>query len=230
MNPLTQRRTAVIVLLMAALVLAACTRSASTGVVPTATTAPQGVGGGPGPAEPTDAMNALGTALALNITQTAIAGASTGGGDTPQPPPGAAGVTPSPIPTTAPGAATPVPAATTAGSACPNPYTVKQGDWIYKIARECKVQPSVLIAANPGINANFITPGQKLNMPGAGATPAPSTPSATSLACKGTYTVKSGDNLFRIAFNCGFTTEQMAAVNGIKYPYIIYPGQVLKYP
>jgi LysM repeat protein len=226
MKPLTQRNTAVVVLLMAALVLAACTRSASTGVVPTATTASQGVA--PGGAEPTDAMNALGTALALNITQTAIAQSSTGGGQTPQAPPAGAGVTPTPVPPTpVPPAAATTPAP--AGAACTNPYTVKQGDWIYKIARDCRVEPSAIIAVNPGINPNFISPGQKLNMPTPGATPVPPATSQAQ-ACSGTYTVKSGNNLFRIAYNCGLTTEQMAAANGIKFPYTIYPGQVLKYP
>ena len=226
MKPLTQRNTAVVVLLMAALVLAACTRSASTGVVPTATTASQGVA--PGGAEPTDAMNALGTALALNITQTAIAQSSTGGGQTPQAPPAGAGVTPTPVPPTpVPPAAATTPAP--AGAACTNPYTVKQGDWIYKIARDCKVEPSAIVAVNPGINPNFISPGQKLNMPTPGATPVPPATSQAQ-ACSGTYTVKSGNNLFRIAYTCGLTTEQMAAANGIKFPYTIYPGQVLKYP
>jgi LysM repeat protein len=227
MKPLTQRNSAVVVLLMAALVVAACTRSASTGVVPTATTAPQGVAGGNEP-QPTDAMNALGTALALNITQTAIAQSSTGGGETPQPPSsGQLAVTPTPVPTTAvPPAAGATP---TAGAACTSPYTVKQGDWIYKIARDCKVTPSAIIAANPGISPNFIIPGQKLNLPTAGATSVPAA-TAQAQACKGTYTVKSGDNLFRIAFNCGLTTEQMAAANGIAFPYIIHPGDVLKFP
>jgi LysM repeat protein len=137
-------------------------------------------------------------------------------------------VTPTPVPPTPvppAGATTPAPA----GAACTNPYTVKQGDWIYKIARDCKVEPSAIIAVNPGINPNFIKPGQQLNMPTPGATPVPPATSQAQ-ACSGTYTVKSGNNLFRIAYNCGLTTEQMAAANGIKFPYTIYPGQVLKYP
>jgi LysM repeat protein len=48
--------------------------------------------------------------------------------------------------------------------------------------------------------------------------------------CAGHYVVSSGENLFRIAFNCGLTTEQMATVNGILYPYLIYPEQVLSFP
>lgn len=220
MKPPTQRNTLVVILLLAALALAACTRSASSGVVPTPTKVPQGAAGG-GEPQATDAMNALGTALALQITQTAQAGGVSGGstgGETPAP------LTPTPIPpTTAPGAATPVPA----GGSCSNPYIVKQGDWIYKIARDCKVEPSAVIAANPGIDPNRISPGQRLNMPGAGAT---AVPPATSQACTGTHTVVQGENLFRIAFNCGLTTEQLAAVNGVRFPYTIYPGQVLRFP
>jgi LysM repeat protein len=223
----TQRNTAAALLLAAAIVLAACTRSASTGTVPTATAGAQTAPDvSPGGAEPTDAMNALGTALAAQITQTAQA-AGQAGGQTPVAP---GEVQPTPIPPTTqappPGATTPAPAGTTA---CPNPYTVKQGEWIYKIARDCKVEPSAIIAANPGINPNVIKPGQQLNMPAAGATAVPPATSQAQ-ACSGSYTVKSGDNLFRIAYNCGLTTEQLAAVNGVRFPYTIYPGQVLRFP
>ncbi len=226
MNPLKQRTAALTLLLLAALVLAACTRSAPGGAVPTATVVGAVGPGGGGEAQPTDAMNALGTALALQITQTAQAQQSTGGGDQTQAPPPAGIGTPSPVapPAIPPAGATPDPAA---GASCPNPYVVKQGDWIYKIARDCKVEPSAVIAANPGINPDRISPGQKLNMPAAGAT---AVPPATPQACAGTHTVVRGENLFRIAYNCGLTTEQIAAVNGVRFPYTIYPGQVLRFP
>jgi|GEM_PF-679176 len=223
-------------LLIGGLVLAACTRSATTETVP-ATQAPAATtdaGADAGPkGDPT--MDALSTQLFSGSTQ--VAGG--GGLDAGQ----AATATPSPIPgvtqvvtpTVVVPTLAPVMTATPAGAACASPYTVKQGDWIYKIARECNLQPQAIIAANPGINPNRLTPGQRLNLPGAapaptavvGATATPQPPAAT---CKGTYTVKGGDNLFRIAFNCGFTTEQMAARNNIAPPYRIFPGQVLTYP
>jgi LysM repeat protein len=170
-------------------------------------------------------MAALGTAI--RMTQTAQAVAGVGGGGEVTGTPAAGAVTPAvPAATTAaPPAvapATPVPL-----GSCPNPYTVKSGDWIYKIARECRVDPSAIIAANPGINPSVLTPGQKLNMPAAGAAPVPG---ATQQTCTGSHTVVRGENLFRIAYNCGLTTEQLAAANGIPYPYTIYPGQVLKFP
>jgi LysM repeat protein len=124
--------------------------------------------------------------------------------------------------------AAPPPAAATP---CPNPYTVQQGDWIYKIARNCGVSPAAIIAANPGINPHAIKPGQLLNMPpvgtGTAATPVPGAPSA---ACTGTHTVVTGDTLYRLAFNCGLTVEQLAAANNIAFPYTIFVGQMLRYP
>lgn len=228
-------------LLIGSLVLAACQRSATTDSAPTATggTVPDagldsGAGAGP-KGDPT--MDALSTQLFSGSTQVAGGGGLDSGQvatATASPIPGNTQVVSPTVvaPTLAPViTATPVPA----GAACASPYTVKQGDWIYKIARECNFQPQAIIAANPGINPNRLTVGQKLNLPGAapaptvapGATATPVPPAAT---CKGTYTVKGGDNLFRIAFNCGFTTEQMAARNNIAPPYRIFPGQVLTYP
>jgi LysM repeat protein len=224
-----------IVLVMA--LLAACQRSATT---PLPTDTPAVVGGIQGETSGPDAtMVALTTELWR--TQTAQQA-----GATPEAP-AAATATPISVATVAPTAApvvataTPIVVATAvpptaAPAACASPYTVKQGDWIYKIARECRLQPQAIIAANPGINPNRLTPGQKLNLPGAATavppTVAPGAPTATppAQACSGTYTVKAGDNLFRIGFRCGFTTEQMAQVNNLRPPYRIFPGQVLKFP
>lgn len=213
--------------LIAGLVLGACTRSANPTVVPAATTpAPDGGLAGGDEGYPIDGQNAtmaaIGTGIASQMTATAAAVLQPGDA-TPGSPtvvnPTAALPTPVPLPSTA----TPIPVAV----GCANPYTVKQGDWIYKIARECQVEPSAIIALNPGINPNRIVPGQLLNMPPAGAT---AVPPATPQACTGTYTVRTGDNLFRIAYNCGLTTEQLASFNAIPFPYTIYVGQTIRYP
>jgi LysM repeat protein len=235
------QRGAITILVCFGLLLAACTRSASTALVPTS--AATNAVGGPTQAVPAgqDAtMAAISTQVSDQLTQTAVASSGGGQGSTPTPnstaapgdtsvpksgptdtpPPNNGGATPAPT-TIAP--ATQLPA----GAPCPNPYTVQSGDWIYKIARNCGAAVSALIAANPGINPNSISPGQQLNMPAAGATPLPGAP---QVVCTGTHTVVSGDNLFRLAYGCGITIEQLAAANGIVYPYTIYPGQVLKFP
>ena len=45
-----------------------------------------------------------------------------------------------------------------------------------------------------------------------------------------TYTVKAGDNLFRIALNHGLTLTALAQYNHITPPYTIYIGQVIAIP
>ena len=42
--------------------------------------------------------------------------------------------------------------------------------------------------------------------------------------------MRTGDNLFRLAYNCGITTEQLAAANNIAWPYQIQVGQVIRFP
>jgi LysM repeat protein len=216
----------VIIALLALLALAACERSASTQVLPTPTEI-SGAGGGDGGVPSVDpTMDAIGTQLAASATQTVQPGGDIGGGQVV--------ATATPIVAAPTAALTTTVAAPTAAPAagCTSPYTVKQGDWIYKIARDCKLDPKAIIAANPGINANRLTPGQKINLPGAQPTAVPGAPTPTpaAQACQGTYTVKQGENLFRIAFNCGLTTEQLARLNNIPFPYTIYPGQQIKFP
>jgi LysM repeat protein len=45
-----------------------------------------------------------------------------------------------------------------------------------------------------------------------------------------TYTVKAGDNLFRIALNNGIDLNILAAYNNISDPAKIYVGQVIRFP
>ena len=224
---------AVISLLLLGLALAACTRQASTAAVPTSP-----------PSQPTTSaaedptMAAVRQTAAVRATEAAVetqaaTAQGVGAQDTPtaEATAGAKEVpseTPAAVATQAPAvaaptaAATPVPTAAPAAG-CPNPYVVKNGDWIYKIARQCGMDPKAIIAANPGVNPNFIIPGQKLNMPsGSAAQP-------TAL-CTGNYTVVKGDTLFSIAYRCGLTTDQLAAPNGLSFPFVIHPGDVLKFP
>lgn len=211
----------VLTLLCAALVVVACTRPAITSVVPT--TPAEGIGGG---GEGIDA-GATETAIAnmeqilfTGQTQTSQALTSgVGGGDllasaTPTVSFVLATATPTTLvqlqPTT-----TPVPSG-------PRQYTVKAGDWLYKIARENGVAPRDLIAANPQINPNAILiPGTVLTIPA---------PGTGGGAGGKSYVVRSGDNLFRIGLNNGTTYQVLASLNGIPAPYIVFPGQVLKLP
>ncbi len=220
-------------LLTAALLLSACSRAASTPIPTDALEGGLSVdGSGAKNGDPT--IEALSTAIAL--TQTAAAGGGQPAAVTPLPttdPNALPTALPTAVvqaPTLAPTAAPNLPANAT----CPSPYVVQGGDWALRIAQKCGVTLDALQAANPGVNLTDLAVGQQLAMPGAtvGQPPA-STPVPTAVpnaACSGQYTVRTGDNLFRLAYNCGLTTEQLAAANNIPWPYQIQVGQILRFP
>lgn len=135
------------------------------------------------------------------------------------PAPGTTPATPAPESTPVPGGTTPVPS--TPPSA-PGTYTVQRGDWFYAIARKFGISVPALLAANPGVNPNFVYPGQVLNIPGGdGPVPGP---------VGNTYTVQQGDTLFSIAFRFKTTTYALQIANHLANPNFIYPGQMLKIP
>lgn len=108
----------------------------------------------------------------------------------------------------------------------PSTYTVQRGEWIYAIARRFGVSVAALLAANPGINPNFLYPGQVLNIPGGSSTSSAS----SSAGPGGTYVVKPGDTLFSIAVKFRTTTYALQIKNNLANPHFIYPGQVLQIP
>jgi LysM repeat protein len=126
-------------------------------------------------------------------------------------------------------AATEVPSSggtTTTGGACPSQYTVQRGDWLYQIARKCGISYGALIAANPGLNPNFVFPGQVLNIPGGGGAP----PSGGVSPSGRTYVVQPGDTMYRIGLRFGVPYTAIASLNGIPFPYNVFVGQTLQIP
>lgn len=121
--------------------------------------------------------------------------------------------TPTPI---AMATATPVPGGGTT-------YVVQQGDRLFSIGRLFNVNPYAIAQANSLAAPYIIYPGQKLVIPGSsGTTPPP--------AGGNTYTVRPGDNLFRIALKFGRSMQAIAAANNIANINFIYVGQVLTIP
>lgn len=119
-------------------------------------------------------------------------------------------------------------------------YTIQRGDGLYAIARQYGMTLNELKTLN-GLTSNLIHPGQVLKVKGSAATSKPveeSTPNsnndnATSTnntnnnASAGTYSVKAGEGLYRIALNHGMTLNELKALNGLS-SNLIHPGQVLK--
>jgi LysM repeat protein len=121
-------------------------------------------------------------------------------------------------------------------------YTVQRGDHLMKIARKLQLNWRAIAELNNLTSPYTLYPGQKLKLPGtdAGPPPAPLPEESSSKPKKKkentpkpsgkTYTVKKGDWLYALAREWGINWKTLASLNGITYPYIIHPGQVLKLP
>jgi len=78
--------------------------------------------------------------------------------------------------------------------------------------------------------ANVATPVAPAPAAVQSAAPAPAAAAATAAPeqSAGTYTVKPGDTIAKIAKTQGMRWDTLAELNGVKSPFVIYPGQVLK--
>lgn len=123
-------------------------------------------------------------------------------------------------------------------------YTIKRGDGLYAIARKHGMTLNQLKSLN-GLSSNLIHPGQVLKVSGAtqgntesstntspntdstNTKPTEPTNNGGSTNTSGSYSVKDGDGLYRIAVNHGMSLNQLKALNGLS-SNLIHPGQVLK--
>lgn len=126
---------------------------------------------------------------------------------------------PTPVPTAQP---TPQPTLQPGGGE--TVYVVQDGDNLFRIALKYNLDYNYLARYNGITNPAMIYVGQKIKIPPAAMpTPAPGGGATT-------YTVKAGDNLFRIALRYNMSYLYLAQYNGIPAPYIVYVGQVIKIP
>ena len=137
-------------------------------------------------------------------------------------------------------------------------HIVQKGETLYCIGRGYGVVPSAIAEANglsafallsigqvlkiPAVQWSPIPPGPVCapqfpppfgSVPTATPTPPTATPTATATSSQGvcgqTYTVRRGDNLFRIGLRYGVTVVALKAANSLT-GNTIYPGQVLVIP
>jgi LysM repeat protein len=117
-----------------------------------------------------------------------------------------------------------------------NIYKVVRGDTLWGIARKNSITLSSLLASNPNLNkSSKLSIGQEIMIPSGGgsSTPTPAiVPQATvtTEGAAGTYIVKSGDSLSRIARNNQVSLSSLMEVNGMNSRSIIRPGQTLILP
>lgn len=98
-------------------------------------------------------------------------------------------------------------------------YTVKSGDTLSEIAQRYGTTVNEIASLNGISNPDIIYVGQYLIIP---------TSSNAQTSTSTTYTVKSGDTLSGIANMFGTTYQELARINGISDPNVIYAGQVLQ--
>ena len=130
------------------------------------------------------------------------------------------------MPTNTPaGTPTPTPLPPTPVVTRPLQYTVQSGETIYCLARRFDVDPAELSALN---NYPYVLNiGDVLEIPQTGSCPF----ERVILAHPDTWTVSEGETVYSIACEYGDVyPEAIIAVNGLKEPYELTPGQVLQIP
>lgn len=96
-------------------------------------------------------------------------------------------------------------------------YTIKQGDTLYNIARAYNTTIDELVKLNGLTRPNNLAIGQNIFIPTSNQS--------------NTYTVVSGDTMYRIANKLGITLEELIQANPqISNPNIIQIGQIINIP
>ena len=98
--------------------------------------------------------------------------------------------------------------------------TVKSGDTLTKLAKQYGTTISSIVSLNDIPNPDLIYVGQKLNI----------YTIKQPVSKTATYTIKKGDTLWKIAQQYHTTVKQLAALNKINNPDLIYAGRTIKIP
>ncbi|OLN24071.1 peptidoglycan-binding protein [Domibacillus antri] len=96
-------------------------------------------------------------------------------------------------------------------------YTVQSGDTLWSISQKNGTTVDQLKAAN-GLSSNMIYAGETIQLSGSNKT--------ASASSNGTYTVKAGDTLYKIATAHGISVQSLKSINGLS-SNLIYPGDKL---
>lgn len=110
------------------------------------------------------------------------------------------------------------------GNSSSTVYTVVRGDTLSKIARDYNTTVSNLVITNNISNPNLIYPGERIII---------STGNTINLGneCgKILYTVKIGDTLSELANKYDTTVNEIATLNNISNPNLIYAGSIIRIP
>jgi len=125
-----------------------------------------------------------------------------------------------------------IPSASTTGgtssSDSTTTYTVKSGDTLWKISQSFGVFLQSILQANSLSNPDQLSVGQTLTIPS--PTNSSTTDSTTTTAGSTTYTVTSGDTLWKISQAAGVTIQAIVQANNLVDAKTLYVGEVLTIP
>jgi LysM repeat protein len=112
--------------------------------------------------------------------------------------------------------------------ACDNTYTVHSGDNLSRIAQQCDVSYTALLAANPQIsNPSLIYPGQVINIPNGSS----GNNNGIPVTGGSVYITQPGDTLPSIADRFGVSVSTLVNSNpGLTLTSLIYPGRRITLP
>ena len=103
-------------------------------------------------------------------------------------------------------------------------YTVVRGDTLSEIAARYNTTVSKLVTDNNISNPNLIYPGQRIGIS------VGTIPSLGNECGKILYTIKRGDTLSEIAARYDTTVNEIATLNNISNPNLIYAGNIIRVP
>ena len=107
-------------------------------------------------------------------------------------------------------------------------HRVQRGDTVSGIADRYRVSATSLVQLNNLRSRNFIRVGQVLRLPGNDGTIPVTLAALNGEGGSGTYVVRSGDSVDRIARMFGLNPDALLAQNSIENGNLIYVGQELK--
>lgn len=122
------------------------------------------------------------------------------------------------------------PAAVTPAAAAPSTYRVAAGDTVSSIAGRFGISTASVLAMNGLGWKSLIFPGQVLKLGGSAASAPVAAAPAPAAVAGGSYTIKAGDTVSKIAAKFGVTVQSVLTANGLRTSSIIYPGQTLRIP
>lgn len=138
--------------------------------------------------------------------------------------------------------ASPAPSlAANAGTSAAQSIFVRRGDTLYGLSRRHGTTVTALMRAN-NLSSSNLKPGQKLYLP-AGADTRAAAPTAAPVASQApvisaeapahwtdSYTIQSGDSLYRLSRRYNVKIADLKRYNNIRNPRALKPGMVLKVP